>query len=70
MNETGTEQQSRQPVSVVKLVIGVALGVLLAAAVIVGVYQANQPSDFDCAVQRAEYSMEKRTLYEVDTACR
>ena len=69
MSETGTAQQARS-VSVVKLVVGVALGVLLAAAVVVGIYQANQPSDFDCALQRSEYLMDNREIYEVDDACR
>lgn len=55
---------------VAKLVVGVAVGVLLAAAVIFAVYRANQPSDFDCAAQRAEYALGNIEAWEIDDACR
>jgi hypothetical protein len=53
-----------------RITIGVAGGVLAAAAVIFGVWQASQPSDFDCAVQHADVQLGNLQPYEVDDACR
>ncbi len=47
-----------------------AVGVLLAAAVIFGVWRASQPSDFDCAAQRADLALGNIESFEMDSACR
>lgn len=53
-----------------RLAAAVMVGVLAAAAVIFVVWQANQPSDFDCAAQRADYSLGNIDAWEVDQSCR
>jgi hypothetical protein len=44
--------------------------VLAAAAVIFAVWQSGQPSDFDCAAQRADYELGNLESYEIDDECR
>lgn len=63
MSDTGTSQQS-----IVRLVVGVALGVLVAAAVIFFVVQEAQPQD--CSIQLLEEATGERAPSEVDGACR
>ena len=53
-----------------RIAIAVAVGVLLAAGIIYVVWSANQPSDFDCAAQQADYQLGNIELYEIDDACR
>ena len=65
--ETGSRLEP-QHVSVVKLVVGVALGVLLAVVVVVGVYQATRPRD--CALQRLEVSTGERVEGDMHADCR
>lgn len=48
----------------------VAVGILAAVAVIAVVYKVSQPSDLDCAIQRAEHATGERAAYEVDDACK
>lgn len=48
----------------------IAAGILIAAAVIWGVYEARQPSDLDCALQRAEHAVGDLPLHEVHESCR
>ncbi len=50
--------------------VAVMVGILAAAAVIFVVWQASQPSDFDCAIQRADYEFGNIESYEIDPACR
>lgn len=59
-----------QRVSMVRLTVAVLVGVLAAAAIIFAVWQANQPSDFDCAIQRGNYELGKLEAWEVDQTCR
>lgn len=56
--------------STTRLAVAVLVGVLAAAAVIFVVWQANQPSDFDCAAQRADYQLGNIESYEMDSKCR
>lgn len=62
-----TESQTR---SAFRLALAVMAGVLGAAAIIYVIWAANQPSDFDCAAQRADYELGNIELYELDRACR
>lgn len=57
-------------VSVPRLAIGVALGILVAAAVIWAIWSASQPSELDCLIQQTDYTMGEITLAEMDPACR
>lgn len=65
MSETVVERTSTT-----RLAVAVLVGVLAAAAVIFVVWQTSQPSDFDCAMQRADYQLGKIEVYEIDDACR
>ncbi len=56
--------------STTRITVAVMLGVLAAATVIFAVWQSSQPSDFDCAAQRADYQLGNIEAYEVDDACR
>lgn len=56
--------------SVRRIAVAVAVGLLVAAAVVYGIYAANQPSDFDCAAQRADVALGNLQPYDVDDACR
>lgn len=46
----------------------IALGILIAAAVIFAVWRISQPSEVECATQRLEVTIGDRTT--VDAACR
>jgi MFS superfamily sulfate permease-like transporter len=60
-----SETETVQSVSMVKLAVAVAVGVLLAAAVVFGIYQATRPQD--CALQRLQVASGERA--EVDSGC-
>lgn len=51
-----------------KLIIGVTTGILLACAIVFGVYQANQPRD--CGLQRLEVSNGDRAASDLHDDCR
>lgn len=53
-----------------RIAVAVAVGVLLAAAVIFGVWRASQPSDFECSAQRTDYLLGNIESFEIDPACR
>lgn len=53
-----------------RIALAVAAGVLAAAAVIYAVWSANQPSDFDCAIQRTDVELGRLQPWELNDACR
>lgn len=53
-----------------KIALGVAWGVLAAAAVMWLVWRGFQPSETECAIQRADYALGNIPAHEVDDACR
>lgn len=65
MSDTRVERASTT-----RMTVSVMVGILAAAAVIFLVWQASQPSDFDCAAQRANYELGNIESFEIDRACR
>lgn len=55
--------------SVWKGITIVAVGILAALATVFVIVRITQPSDVECASQRADYALDNIELYEVDDAC-
>lgn len=51
-----------------KIAMGVALGVLLALAIVYLVVQQTTPQD--CPLQRTQVVTGEKSIYEIDEACR
>lgn len=52
-----------------KIIVGVALGILLAVGVLYGVVEGQGPSPEECQVQRLEAASGARAAAEVDPSC-
>lgn len=65
-----TTHTGDQPITATRIAVSVTVAILAAAAIIYGIYAASQPSDFECAVQRADVELGNLQPYDVDDACR
>lgn len=58
------------PITATRITVAVTVAILAATAIIYAVWSANQPSDFDCAIQHADVELGRLQPWEVDDACR
>lgn len=70
---TPLEDETIVPMSQTQMIRAVAIGVLVAAAVIWGIWRLSQPSGYDdteCVIQRADHAQGKLETSEMDSTCR
>lgn len=64
---TPKAREEGAPESVIKRAGIVALGILIAAAVLFAAYRSTLPSDTECAIQRTDVALGERVA--VESAC-